>query len=386
MKQLLYIGKETEVQNTLENLPGVQFTQVQNVVGLHNLLQQSTPMDLIIADEHLKGLDGFGIYQRYRKDFEKMRAPFCLYIPHPDRRKRRTLLKAGVSEIFTDNHGLNNGELEDRITFLQGILQSRLEAKPKVLTKNYRIPLSKRVFDIVVAGLALIILSPLLLVTIIAIRLESKGPIFYVSKRVGTGYKVFDFYKFRSMYVDADKRVAEMKHLSQYAAAANKNEQEDEADRELLSGRRHSPTLIHKDGRPMSEEEYLKYKRRQQAGTFVKFKNDPRVTRVGNFIRNTSIDELPQLFNVLKGDMSIVGNRPLPLYEAEQLTSDDWGERFLAPAGITGLWQVMKRGKGEMSEEERKALDNQYARKVSLYNDIKLIIRTIPALFQKENV
>lgn len=84
--------------------------------------------------------------------------------------------------------------------------------------------------------------------------------------------------------------------------------------------------------------------------------------------------------------MSIVGNRPLPLYEAEQLTSDDWGERFLAPAGITGLWQVMKRGKKNMSEEERKALDNQYARKVSLWNDIRLILKTIPALFQKENV
>ena len=116
----------------------------------------------------------------------------------------------------------------------------------------------------------------------------------------------------------------------------------------------------------MNEEEYLRIKRMQQAGTFVKIKNDPRVTKVGMFLRNTSIDELPQLINVLKGDMSIVGNRPLPLYEAEQLTSDDWGERFLAPAGITGLWQVMKRGKGSMSEEERKALDNAYARKSKL--------------------
>ena len=97
-------------------------------------------------------------------------------------------------------------------------------------------------------------------------------------------------------------------------------------------------------------------------------------------------DRCTQLFNVLKGDMSIVGNRPLPLYEAEQLTSDDWGERFLAPAGITGLWQVEKRGKGEMSEEERKALDNKYAKNFSFWNDIRLILKTIPALFQKENV
>jgi lipopolysaccharide/colanic/teichoic acid biosynthesis glycosyltransferase len=114
--------------------------------------------------------------------------------------------------------------------------------------------------------------------------------------------------------------------------------------------------------------------------------DNDRLTLVGSFVRKTSLDELPQLINVLKGDMSIVGNRPLPLYEAEQLTSDDWGERFLAPAGITGLWQVEKRGGGSMSEDERKGLDNKYAQNFSFRNDIKLILRTIPALFQKENV
>src|SRR5690606_17571718 len=93
---------------------------------------------------------------------------------------------------------------------------------------------------------------------------------------------------------------------------------------------------------------------------FVKICNDPRITRFGTFIRNTSIDELPQLFNVLKGDMSLVGNRPLPLYEAQQLTSDEWASRFLGPAGITGLWQVSKRGRGEMSDRERRELDNVY--------------------------
>jgi len=119
---------------------------------------------------------------------------------------------------------------------------------------------------------------------------------------------------------------------------------------------------------------------------FFKIKNDPRITRVGNFIRNTSIDELPQLWNVLKGDMSIVGNRPLPMYEAEKLTSDKYAQRFLAPAGITGLWQVEKRGKVEVSQEERLMLDNAYAQNYSLKNDLRLIIKTIPALFQKESV
>ena len=125
---------------------------------------------------------------------------------------------------------------------------------------------------------------------------------------------------------------------------------------------------------------------------FIKISDDPRITRVGKFIRNTSIDELPQLINVIKGDMSIVGNRPLPVYEAELLTRGALSKRFLAPAGITGLWQVELRGKGGvMSEEERMRLDNEYADhfigdNYSFWYDLKLILRTVPALFQKDTV
>jgi lipopolysaccharide/colanic/teichoic acid biosynthesis glycosyltransferase len=119
---------------------------------------------------------------------------------------------------------------------------------------------------------------------------------------------------------------------------------------------------------------------------FVKIKNDPRVTKLGQFLRNSSLDELPQLFNILMGDMSVVGNRPLPVYEAEMLTSNEWSMRFLGPAGLTGLWQVSKRGKEDMSERERKKLDNFYAQKYSIWLDLKIILGTIPALFQKEKV
>ncbi|MGL5317369.1 MAG: sugar transferase, partial [Bacteroidales bacterium] len=112
-----------------------------------------------------------------------------------------------------------------------------------------------------------------------------------------------------------------------------------------------------------------------------------RITVVGRFIRKYSIDELPQLFNVLKGDMSIVGNRPLPLYEAELLTKDDSIDRFLAPSGITGLWQVEKRGdSGKMSAAERKDLDVYYANHFSLAMDMKIIFRTFTSFIQKENV
>jgi lipopolysaccharide/colanic/teichoic acid biosynthesis glycosyltransferase len=119
---------------------------------------------------------------------------------------------------------------------------------------------------------------------------------------------------------------------------------------------------------------------------FFKVVNDPRITKIGSFLRNTSLDELPQLFNVLKGDMSIVGNRPLPLYEATTLTTNEWAERFMAPAGITGLWQISKRGSEDMSNEERVLLDIDYARHRSLKGDLKILLKTPSALIQKSNV
>lgn len=324
-----------------------------------------------------------GIFARYKDQFNQYGIPYGLIADHLEKSYRLTVLQEGISEIYRPD--IPADVIVERTAFLRDMLKARLTTAKKAQQKKYKIPVSKRLFDIVIAGTAFIIASPIIILVCIAIKLESKGPILYISKRVGTGYKVFDFYKLRSMYVDADKRMADLKHLNQYAIdseAENKSRVNGTSKSTAGMG----PTLIYKDGTAMKEDEYLELKRKQQAGTFLKISNDPRITRVGRFIRNTSIDELPQLLNVIKGDMSIVGNRPLPLYEAEQLTSDDWGERFLAPAGITGLWQVMKRGKKNMSEEERKALDNQYARKVSLWNDIRLILKTIPALFQKENV
>jgi len=137
----------------------------------------------------------------------------------------------------------------------------------------------------------------------------------------------------------------------------------------------------------MAESDYNKKKEEDINNAFVKIENDPRVTKVGQFIRKYSIDELPQLFNILKGDMSVVGNRPLPLYEAEKLTADSNIDRFMAPAGLTGLWQVEERGKGgNMSAEERKQLDITYGQTYCFTLDMKILFRTIFAFVQKENV
>ena len=145
--------------------------------------------------------------------------------------------------------------------------------------------------------------------------------------------------------------------------------------------------MLVSDDYVISEHEFNNKKNEEQKSAFVKLENDPRVTKVGSFIRKYSIDELPQLINILRGDMSVVGNRPLPLYEAEKLTSDECIDRFIAPAGLTGLWQVEKRGdSGKLSAEERKQLDITYGRTYNFKTDMKIIFKTLTAFVQKENV
>lgn len=266
------------------------------------------------------------------------------------------------------------------------------EAKLKAEKENLRtfhLPLWKRIFDIVFAGCALIILSPLLLLTALAIRIESKGAVIYKSKRVGSNYQVFDFLKFRSMYLNADKRLKELNALNQY----NTDEEENVSERdeitfdELTGSTEEEECLLISDDFIVYEDEFTQKKQKEKENAFVKLEHDPRITRVGRFIRKYSIDELPQLINVLKGDMSIVGNRPLPLYEAELLTNDAYIDRFMAPSGLTGLWQVEKRGdSGKMSAEERKMLDIRYAKEFSFWFDMKIILRTFTAFIQKEDV
>lgn len=257
---------------------------------------------------------------------------------------------------------------------------------------EFHLPVWKRSFDILAAGSAILCLSPILITTALAILFESRGKVVYKSKRVGSNYKIFDFYKFRSMYADADKRLAEYQKLNQYTKKIADEELFDSSSAaedplQATSGNIEQDILLFSDNLSTSENDYLKTKRTERSNAFFKLENDPRITRVGHFIRKYSIDELPQLFNILKGDMSVVGNRPLPLYEAELLTSDEYVNRFMAPAGLTGLWQVEKRGgAGKMSAEERKLLDIKYAKEFSFRMDMMIIIKTFTAFIQKEDV
>lgn len=278
------------------------------------------------------------------KEFSKNKSiPFILYSKKFDIIARHIALEFGFDDYYSGN--LTHGLLK-KTEFIKKLKEykNKRGEKPYNFNHHHEQPkvkmwALKRTFDILVSSILLLLLSPVMIIIALIIKLESKGPIFYISKRAGNGYKIFDFYKFRSMFQGADNKLQDLSAQNQYGDAV-----------------------------------------------FFKIKNDPRVTRFGAFLRNTSLDELPQLINVLRGNMSLVGNRPLPLYEAEKLTKDQIAWRFLAPAGITGLWQVTKRGKDNMSEDERIQLDMNYAMNNSFLYDIRILISTIPALIQKEKV
>lgn len=184
----------------------------------------------------------------------------------------------------------------------------------------------KRVIDIAGSLVGIVLLSPIFLTTAAAIAIEDNGPIIYKQKRIGKDEKIFWMYKFRSMYKNADK--------------------------------------IHN----ALKEEY------QSEEISFKLKDDPRITRVGKIIRRLSIDELPQLINILKGEMSIVGPRPLPDYEYEDIKGK-YTERYKVPQGLTCYWQVS--GRSNIDFEKRMEMDKQYAKDANLLLDIKLILKTI---------
>jgi len=192
----------------------------------------------------------------------------------------------------------------------------------------------KRVLDFVIALAALIILAPGLLLTAAIIALTSRGPVLFVQRRVGLYKREFSIYKFRTMVMGAEQKLQEIEHLNEVT------------------------------------------------GPVFKINNDPRITPVGKFLRKTSIDELPQLINVLKGDMSLVGPRPLPIRDYAGFSEDWQRRRFSVRPGITCLWQIS--GRSAIPFEKWMELDLQYIDKWSLWLDLQILMRTIPAVLKGE--
>lgn len=191
---------------------------------------------------------------------------------------------------------------------------------------------SKRVFDIVVSALLLLLISPILIAVALAVKLTSRGPLFFLSPRPGLGGESFNCIKFRTMVTDADSMQEELEEFN-------------EAD-----------------------------------GAIFKIREDPRLTRPGSFLRRWSLDELPQLVNVLKGDMSLVGPRPLPQRDYDRL--DEWHKkRYLVLPGLTGLWQVS--GRSELEFDDLVRLDFLYIERWSVFLDVVIMLRTIPAVLRK---
>ncbi|EOA57405.1 hypothetical protein HMPREF1214_02919 [Bacteroides sp. HPS0048] len=385
MLHLIYIGRYEKTIKRFSKLPKEEFYNVATCDKAIKIIDKiREKFDIIILYEQTNT-------QTDIKDIESLRKKYpgiymVLVMDSLTQQESLQYLKAGI------NNTIPFESPQEAIDSLISFQKRRKQQKIKDLQKRgeniqtFRLPLWKRCFDILFSGTALLGLSPLLIITAIAIRLESKGAIIYKSKRVGSNYQIFDFLKFRSMYTNADKHLKDFNSLNQYQTEEETTEDIIWREMPELSENEDGIVLI-SDDFVISEEAYINKRSHEQENAFVKLENDPRITRVGRFIRKYSIDELPQLINILKGDMSIVGNRPLPLYEAELLTSDEYIDRFMAPAGLTGLWQVEKRGdSGKMSADERKQLDIKYAKTFSFWIDMRIILKTVTAFIQKENV
>ena len=394
--KLVYIGNSKGPIEMLSANEHLSITVQRNTLAAEIYLKSGQIPDAILCEMTLSGGDGIRMHEWVRQRKELNHVSFML-VTHEF---KEDLYKDAFKKRIDDYFVIPLPKVESLIGRIEYLKEYRLKIVPlepeleREIT--YHMPLSKRIFDILMASTALIVLSPLLLLVMLAIRIESKGKVYYTSRRVGR--VPFDFYKLRSMRQGADADLAKLaKDKNQYNTASEKSEIDFgircEECSKLPEGKFCSP-IIHIGTHDICESSYHRQKKEidKSKSAFIKIVNDPRITKVGKIIRNTSIDELPQLINVIKGDMSIVGNRPLPVYEAEQITKGDMSRRFLAPAGITGLWQVELRGKGgDMSEEERKRLDNVYSdhfigRNYSFWYDFKLILRTFRALFQKDTV
>jgi lipopolysaccharide/colanic/teichoic acid biosynthesis glycosyltransferase len=257
---------------------------------------------------------------------------------HAHERRMRSQRTAGRESVGRDNGATENAGGTDLMPFfLQGVsdgLQPPDAGAPGVeVLLVHRLPFWKRIIDLIGAGIGLLMLAPIMAIIAIAIKGTSKGPILFKQRRAGLGGQPFYIYKFRTMIVDAEQQKAALRKFS------------------------------------------------EQDGPAFKLTNDPRITRIGKFLRETSLDELPQLWNVLLGDMSLVGPRPLPMDESA--ACDRWQRRRLdVTPGLTCIWQV--KGRSRVTFAEWMRMDVNYIRRRTIWHDVKILAETIPAVLLRK--
>lgn len=362
--KILHIGADPEFLSPVifENHLA-EIDTLDNAFSVSQWIASNGLPDAIVCERILPGCNVFGFYDFWVEQFDADRTiPFLMLDAEKNQEAISQELLKRMDEVFIKPTSAET--IIDKVLTLRQVRQSpKNDLAGMNAFKPFEPSFLKRTVDIVVASVTLLVVSPVLLIFSIAIRLESKGKVFYISKRVGSGFNVFDFYKLRSMYINADTRLKELAHLTEY-------KKETLGDHSETKSKNANPTI-----------------NRNQLGKQV-LAGDPRVTKVGRIIRKLNIDEIPQLINVIKGDISLVGNRPLPIYEAELLNTDDWTDRFNSPSGITGPWRVVTRRKLlSMSHEERNSLQNKYSEiagrsQYSFWKDMWLVFRTIPVMFR----
>ncbi len=234
---------------------------------------------------------------------------------------------------MSENVMLDTNVMEKTVSHVGELNSDRYHIQAVYQKKNPAYLKLKRGMDILLSAAALVFLAPVFLFTALAIMLEDGGPVLFCQYRAGKDMKPFKIYKFRSMLVNADAKMPEM------------------------------------------------MKDNEQTGHAFKIKDDPRITRVGKFIRKFSIDELPQLINVIKGDMSIVGPRPILTFQMEECSGYE-RQRLVVQPGLTCYWQIG--GRANIGWKDWIEMDLDYIEDMSLWTDIKIIARTVPAVFDRE--
>ncbi|MEM7368868.1 MAG: sugar transferase [Bacteroidota bacterium] len=323
VRQIIYIGQLAYQSLTEQFVIDRELIVAKTAFRAHYWLEQLADIqkeslpEAIICDLTLPDGTAFELFDRIRRMPHLSSIPFLAVSSQIDPASSKQVLGYGMDDLYA--YPLDRSRLETRIRFLKTYHSSlRSPTLPPPAFNDFSPSEPKRMLDVWVALIGLLMLSPLMLLIALLIKVRTGGPVLHITKCAGTGYHVFSLYKFQTMTADR-----------------------------MLS-----------DGQTVR-------------------------TSLGKWLRKYNLDELPQLINILRGDMSLVGNRPLPLSEAEQLTTDQWSKRFLAPAGVTGLWQIARRRKKHLSEADRHQMDIDYVDDASFWNDIRLIIKTIMILLQR---